>query len=210
MTSNELKACPFCGGEATISNHGSMYQPDIMRARVRCKQCGIEGEEKQKCYDDDRHIAEAIAAWNTRTVPMQGKREMEWSEQYEVFVEKPSSNKVAPKEGDEDYELLCWLVTEYDRNWQLYMQNKQDTWVACFLSINADMCKKAADRIVELKAKLSSLPQPVAMDTLEISDVEALLGAYDTAVEKGLPITAIKRNVEIVRELLKHAQITKR
>ena len=52
---NELKPCPFCGGEA----HLEQYQdaPEYF-AIVRCSQCDIKAVK-----DTDE---EAIEAWNTR------------------------------------------------------------------------------------------------------------------------------------------------
>ncbi len=50
---DELKPCPFCGGEALIDG-------DLLGASwVICRECGASGAQE----DSD---AEAIAAWNRR------------------------------------------------------------------------------------------------------------------------------------------------
>lgn len=53
-TENELKRCPFCGGEADVDvgNFGGMI--------CYCKTCFAQGKQ---CETE----AEAIRAWNTRT-----------------------------------------------------------------------------------------------------------------------------------------------
>lgn len=55
---NELKWCPFCGGEAEVFR----YYPGFggrVRVTVRCKQCrGNSGEWKR--------VDKAIKAWNRR------------------------------------------------------------------------------------------------------------------------------------------------
>lgn len=50
---SELKACPFCGGEASTSHEGWHWY------EVHCRKCECAGSPKQS-------EAEAIAAWNTR------------------------------------------------------------------------------------------------------------------------------------------------
>lgn len=51
--SEELKTCPFCGGEATLCEN-------LDYAYVYCRDCG--------CQTDESHVSakEAIAAWNQR------------------------------------------------------------------------------------------------------------------------------------------------
>ena len=53
MTENELKPCPFCGGEASVGvgDFGGMV--------CYCKKCFSQGKE---CEPE----AEAIKAWNRR------------------------------------------------------------------------------------------------------------------------------------------------
>ncbi len=55
-----------------------------------------------------------------------------------------------------DYELLCWLVSEADRHEQLYAHHRGDQMAEAFHGMNAQMCRKAAERIDTLK-KLSAL-----------------------------------------------------
>lgn len=71
MTTNELKPCPFCGGDAkTYDYEGKrdIYDPDTLgyvdaeyftRWGCGCEVCGAMVHEK-------RSEAEAIEAWNTR------------------------------------------------------------------------------------------------------------------------------------------------
>ena len=52
----ELKRCPFCGGEASTEEEFTSFNV------VRCLACGVVTDT----YDT---IAEAIAAWNCRIEP---------------------------------------------------------------------------------------------------------------------------------------------
>ena len=57
----ELKPCPFCGGEAEL-NHEFM---PIEKSYVRCRKCDINGQAFGKAFgyaSDDK----AIEAWNRR------------------------------------------------------------------------------------------------------------------------------------------------
>jgi hypothetical protein len=47
------------------------------------------------------------------------------------------------------------------------------------------------------------------LNRLELSDVEALIGAYDFAKELNRPLTAIQGNIDIVRELLTNSKAAK-
>lgn len=59
--SDELKPCPFCGGEAHID--GTTWRPSDGEevAWVVCKLCNA--------YGPTFPVKEAIAAWNRRTPP---------------------------------------------------------------------------------------------------------------------------------------------
>lgn len=61
---NELAACPFCGGEASVSSETCGW-------RVECieRNCYAKGP-----WPDDCTEAEAIAAWNQRTALTQAPR----------------------------------------------------------------------------------------------------------------------------------------
>lgn len=69
MNENNLKPCPFCGGEA------SLYMDNHKKYFAGCENCnfyyGIEIEHDQELYEGWRAIydtrEEAIAAWNRRT-----------------------------------------------------------------------------------------------------------------------------------------------
>ena len=59
----ELKACPFCGGKASI--HGNT------KAFAKCGRCGARGLSYRYIRDDDQDKADAIImaakAWNRRS-----------------------------------------------------------------------------------------------------------------------------------------------
>lgn len=59
--SNELKPCPFCGGEAKILIHTFHALPLPSNVQVGCTKCGCRTDP---WYGTKR---EAIDAWNTRT-----------------------------------------------------------------------------------------------------------------------------------------------
>lgn len=64
MPRNELKPCPFCGGEAEeISSHASLFNTRNCWA-IRCKSCGANGGAAW-------HPKKAAENWNTRddTIP---------------------------------------------------------------------------------------------------------------------------------------------
>lgn len=54
-----LRACPFCGGNATATNY-------VVEAAVRCGSCGATVMRRHPPTNDDG-LPEAIAAWNRRT-----------------------------------------------------------------------------------------------------------------------------------------------
>jgi hypothetical protein len=54
---DELKACPFCGGEAAVTWHDGFPS-------VRCNDCGCSTGMMASGY-----VTEAIAAWKTRADP---------------------------------------------------------------------------------------------------------------------------------------------
>ena len=57
---NELKPCPYCGGEANIESYDPYdgYQGDCTVWRVKCIEC--------KAFIQRGTKDEAIAAWNRR------------------------------------------------------------------------------------------------------------------------------------------------
>ena len=63
--SEELKPCPFCGGEARCEpnpDQGHKYHPTCY---VVCDECGASSNP----YNDRLDRGQAIAAWNSRTPP---------------------------------------------------------------------------------------------------------------------------------------------
>lgn len=60
---NELKPCPFCGGEAELIEHTYGAYKD---ATVACKQCGI----RSTLFSND---LEAVMFWNRRAESKSGR-----------------------------------------------------------------------------------------------------------------------------------------
>ena len=69
MTHDELKPCPFCGGQA-ILRRWKRYDGGYMEccAQVRCGSilCGARSYEAHECMTQEEVDAIAIAAWNRR------------------------------------------------------------------------------------------------------------------------------------------------
>ena len=67
-----LKACPFCGGEASVDDYSTSYRPNARPLYgVACANddCPIEAA----IVSSDR--AQAVAAWNTRaTLDLTGEK----------------------------------------------------------------------------------------------------------------------------------------
>jgi len=64
----ELKPCPFCGGNAVLKPD-NLYSQDtrnIHASWVTCSRCCIEGEHFIDRHDTDCR-EQAIKAWNTRS-----------------------------------------------------------------------------------------------------------------------------------------------
>jgi Lar family restriction alleviation protein len=64
MATNELKPCPFCGGEAKVSGY---YDRDIFWNRVKCKKC--KAKIKYINHGGKTSPNLAVAAWNQRVTP---------------------------------------------------------------------------------------------------------------------------------------------
>lgn len=64
---NELKPCPFCGGEAEVVNRREI-QGEQLTAYVECKGCGASGKIVFQTLNkrDIEYISEAIEAWERR------------------------------------------------------------------------------------------------------------------------------------------------
>ena len=64
----DLKPCPFCGGEAALTNY-------VIEAAVKCARCPATITVAHGPYDDTG-VEGAVDAWNTRTAsvsPTPGK-----------------------------------------------------------------------------------------------------------------------------------------
>ena len=74
MEHNELKPCPFCGGEAQIRQNDvcggfGMY---ITKYFVMCAKCGARGASADDYYFE-HPLAKAVTAWNRRANNEQSK-----------------------------------------------------------------------------------------------------------------------------------------
>ena len=71
---SELKPCPFCGGEAAVSerHEAQCYEPNVYYEgfEVVCDKCDglviVYDEGNQDRASKDKVRTDAIAAWNTR------------------------------------------------------------------------------------------------------------------------------------------------
>lgn len=61
---NELKPCPFCGGEIDERGGQCDYGKKIMKLDISCRKCGTIFKFKSKWSDNP--YSEAIEAWNRR------------------------------------------------------------------------------------------------------------------------------------------------
>ena len=62
---DELKPCPFCGGEAELQHERDNFSWAFIYSSVRCTKCGAKGER----FMQSPKIAsgkEAAKAWNRR------------------------------------------------------------------------------------------------------------------------------------------------
>ena len=66
---NELKPCPFCGGEAELIKEHECWGHGMFNTSyfVRCKKCGSEGKSGSG-YDKEAEqcLIEGIENWNRR------------------------------------------------------------------------------------------------------------------------------------------------
>jgi len=69
---NELLACPFDNGTVELWTEAAFHYGDRgyspKKEHITCKTCGT----RKTLMGDEFTAQDAIAAWNTRTVPMQG------------------------------------------------------------------------------------------------------------------------------------------
>ena len=63
MRDEELKKCPFCGGEASLTVKVAI---DYYNAQYHCKGCRAEAQASYLNKNRDSAIEEAKAFWNRR------------------------------------------------------------------------------------------------------------------------------------------------
>lgn len=71
--SEELKPCPFCGGNMIVVDSGEICCPVEYEASTRCSDCDTQGPVAYRHDSVNEAIAEATTLWNTRTPPDSGK-----------------------------------------------------------------------------------------------------------------------------------------
>ena len=57
----QIKPCPFCGGEAEIDRMYSVNETECLEYLVRCSKCGVSMLENSE--------EAALSSWNTRKLP---------------------------------------------------------------------------------------------------------------------------------------------
>lgn len=64
----ELKRCPFCGGEAEYQQYGNEHV-GVTKSAVVCKSCGVQQVCKWKIHRFDLNFIrqKTIDRWNRRT-----------------------------------------------------------------------------------------------------------------------------------------------
>lgn len=62
--SNELKPCPFCGGETTFAAHATAEEMDY---GIICRTMAVIGCDTCEFCMSEETDEEAVAAWNART-----------------------------------------------------------------------------------------------------------------------------------------------
>lgn len=63
--SEELKACPFCGGEAWIDYHEGSYEYGGW-ADISCSVCGVDMGVTEDADSGESLKGRAVKKWNTR------------------------------------------------------------------------------------------------------------------------------------------------
>lgn len=63
---DELKPCPFCGGEASIRTGVTSSVPKVPKAIVICQKCSASTDWFYDTELDGGFILKAIEAWNRR------------------------------------------------------------------------------------------------------------------------------------------------
>lgn len=64
MRDEEIKKCPFCGGEATVTV--MRVVGESLNARYWCKKCKASARPSKLNKDHDAAVAEARNIWNRR------------------------------------------------------------------------------------------------------------------------------------------------
>lgn len=61
----ELKPCPFCGGDAIYRSVSDMYCDPYRKNCIECLSCGVSTKSESR-HPDDGRSPDLIEAWNTR------------------------------------------------------------------------------------------------------------------------------------------------
>ncbi len=144
MENNELKPCPFCGGEAELES----FATDIYF--VKCKMCGAI--VKAKSWGKD----EIIKTWNRRDPEDELKKQLAKSEQL---------RKIHEERGDALYSELMGCLTELESRAQgrpivprlpnLSKFKDENALLQAYKSLEAEFTRRS-QRLRELEAELAS------------------------------------------------------
>lgn len=132
----ELKRCPFCGGESVLLNSSREIPEESAVFWVYCKNCSATS----MTYDKRE---EAIECWNTRTpgwIPVEERLPKESEEFNDVY--DPVTLAVIDTEWHEKSDIV--QVTVYDRDEEKYFTCVDNTYNGEWVTFNLDNFKVIA------------------------------------------------------------------
>lgn len=132
----ELKRCPFCGGESVLLNSSREIPEESVVFWVYCKNCSATS----MTYDKRE---EAIECWNTRTpgwIPVEERLPKESEEFNDVY--DPATLAVIDTEWHEKSDIV--QVTVYDRDEEKYFTYVDNTYNGEWVTFNLDNFKVIA------------------------------------------------------------------